>query len=71
MSFLMPDAPQAPPPPPPPPAPPTFADASVKLAGQAQRAAAAAASMGGTTKTSSVGAPDPTTTKGSKSLFGG
>lgn len=39
--------------------------------GQAQRAAAAAAAAGGTQKTGSQGAPDPTTTKGSKSLFGG
>lgn len=71
MSFLAPSAPAAPPPPPPPPSPPMLANAGIKEAGAAQRSAAAAANANGTLKTSAEGAPDPTTTSGSKNLFGG
>ena len=68
MSFLAPSIP-APAVPPPPPAPPTLA--STAGVGAAQRQAAAAAAAGGTVKTSPEGAPNPTTTSGSKNLFGG
>lgn len=71
MSFLFPQAPSAPPPPP---TPPTFADRSVAQAGNAQRAAAAAAGgkvagFGGTVDTSAKGAAAPATA--SKTLLGG
>lgn len=72
MSFLAPQAQAAPPPPPPPPNPPTLASSTVQDAASAARAAAAAANGAGfsnTLKTSTEGAPAPTTTTG-KALTG-
>ncbi len=61
---LSPDIPAAPAPPPPPPGPPKLSDPNIQSAGSfATRAAAAAAGQGAsdTIKTSSLGAPNPST----------